>query len=102
MIDHKSLQKQSIDLGERIASIEKDVYKLADQEFNIGSPKQLQDIFYNQLKLPIIKKTPKGQPSTNEDVMQELSLLHDLPKLILQYRNLSKLKNTYTDKLGTQ
>ena len=102
MIDHKSLQKQSIDLGERIASIEKDVYKLADQEFNIGSPKQLQDIFYNQLKLPIIKKTPKGQPSTNEDVMQELSLQHDLPKLILQYRNLSKLKNTYTDKLGTQ
>ena len=102
MIDHKSLQKQSIDLGERIASIEKDVYKLADQEFNIGSPKQLQDIFYNKLKLPIIKKTPKGQPSTNEDVMQELSLLHDLPKLILQYRNLSKLKNTYTDKLGTQ
>ena len=88
MIDHKSLQKQSIDLGERISSIEKDVYKLADQEFNIGSPKQLQDIFYNQLKLPIIKKTPKGQPSTNEDVMQELSLLHDLPKLILQYRNL--------------
>ena len=102
MIDHKSLQNQSIDLGERISSIEKDVYKLADQEFNIGSPKQLQDIFYNQLKLPIIKKTPKGQPSTNEDVMQELSLLHDLPKLILQYRNLSKLKNTYTDKLGTQ
>ena len=102
MIDHKSLLKQSIDLGERIKSIEKDVYKLADQEFNIGSPKQLQDIFYNQLKLPVIKKTPKGQPSTNEDVMQELSLVHELPKLILQYRNLSKLKNTYTDKLGTQ
>ena len=102
MIDHKSLLKQSIDLGERIKSIEKDVYKLADQEFNIGSPKQLQDIFYNQLKLPVIKKTPKGQPSTNEDVMQELSLMHELPKLILQYRNLSKLKNTYTDKLGTQ
>ena len=102
MIDHKSLLKQSIDLGERIKSIEKDVYKLADQEFNIGSPKQLQDIFYNQLKLPVIKKTPKGQPSTNEDVMQELSLVHELPKLILQYRNLSKLKNTYTDKLGAQ
>ena len=102
MIDHKSLLKQSIDLGERIKSIEKDVYKLADQEFNIGSPKQLQDIFYNQLKLPVIKKTPKGQPSTNEDVMQELSLMHELPKLILQYRNLSKLKNTYTDKLGAQ
>lgn len=102
MIDHKSLQKQSIDLGERIALIEKDVYKLAGHEFNISSPKQLQDIFYNQLKLPIIKKTPKGQPSTNEDVMQELSLIHELPKLILQYRNLTKLKNTYTDRLGTQ
>ena len=102
MIDAKSLEKQSLSLGKRILSIEKEVYTLADQEFNIGSPKQLQEIFYNQLNLPIIKKTPKGQPSTNEDVMQELSLLHELPKLILQYRNLTKLKNTYTDKLGTQ
>ena len=102
MIDAKSLKKQSITLGKRIHKIEKDVYALAKQEFNIGSPKQLQDIFYNKLNLPVIKKTPKGQPSTNEDVMQELSLLHELPKLILQYRNLTKLKNTYTDKLGDQ
>ena len=72
----------------------RNVYILAKQEFNIGSPKQLQEIFYNQLDLPIIKKTPKGQPSTNEDVMQELSQIHELPKLILQYRNLTKLKNT--------
>ena len=102
MIDAKKLDKQSIDLGQRIQLIEQDVYALADQEFNIGSPKQLQEIFYNKLKLPVIKKTPKGQPSTSEDVMQELSLTHELPKLILQYRNLSKLKNTYTDKLGVQ
>ena len=102
MIDAKSLEKQSLDLSKRISSIEKNVYILAKQEFNIGSPKQLQEIFYNQLDLPIIKKTPKGQPSTNEDVMQELSQIHELPKLILQYRNLTKLKNTYTDKLGTQ
>tara|TARA_B100000035_G_scaffold139112_1_gene118558 strand:+ start:3543 stop:6233 length:2691 start_codon:yes stop_codon:yes gene_type:complete len=102
MIDAKKLDKQSIDLGQRIQLIEQDVYALADQEFNIGSPKQLQEIFYNKLKLPVIKKTPKGQPSTSEDVMQELSLTHELPKLILQYRNLSKLKNTYTDKLGAQ
>ena len=94
MIDHKSLQKQSIDLGERIASIEEDVYKLADQEFNIGSPKQLQDIFYNQLKLPIIKKTPKGQPSTNEATLQRLAEEYDLPKVILEYRTLAKLKST--------
>ena len=61
-----------------------------------------EEIFYEDLKLPILKKTPKGQPSTNEDVMQELSLTHELTKLILQYRNLMKLKNTYTDRLGKQ
>ena len=102
MIDAKKLEKQSIDLGQRIESVEEEVYTLAKQKFNIGSPKQLQEIFYDKLNLPVIKKTPKGQPSTSEDVMQELSLTHELPKLILQYRNLSKLKNTYTDKLGIQ
>ncbi len=102
MIDSKSLNKQSIDLADRIKKVEANVYKLANKEFNIGSPKQLQEIFYEDLKLPILKKTPKGKPSTNEDVMQELSLTHELPKLILQYRNLMKLKNTYTDKLGNQ
>ena len=102
LIDTNSLKKQSLDLAKRIKSIEKDVYKLAGKEFNIGSPKQIQEIFYEDLKLPVLKKTPKGQPSTNEDVMQELSLTHVLPKLILQYRNLMKLKNTYTDRLGEQ
>lgn len=102
LIDTNSLKKQSLDLSKRIKSIEKDVYKLAGKEFNIGSPKQIQKIFYEDLELPVLKKTPKGQPSTNEDVMQELSLTHELPKFILQYRNLMKLKNTYTDRLGEQ
>ena len=102
LINTNSLKKQSLDLAKRIKSIEENVYSIAGKEFNIGSPKQIQEIFYEDLKLPILKKTPKGQPSTNEDVMQELSLTHELPKLILQYRNLMKLKNTYTDRLGEQ
>tara|TARA_B100000953_G_scaffold300192_1_gene303499 strand:- start:1742 stop:4420 length:2679 start_codon:yes stop_codon:yes gene_type:complete len=101
-INEKSLSKQSKSLGERIKVIEKNIYKLAGKEFNISSPKQLQEIFYDVLKLPIIKKTPKGQPSTNEDVMLELSDLNELPKLVLDFRNLTKLKNTYTDRLGEQ
>ena len=101
-INEKSLSKQSKSLGERIKVIEKNIYKLAGKEFNISSPKQLQEIFYDVLKLPIIKKTPKGQPSTNEDVMLELSNLNELPKLVLDFRNLTKLKNTYTDRLGEQ
>ncbi len=102
MINAKSLEKQSNDLDRRIKDIEKNVYKHAKKEFNISSPKQIQEIFYNDLNLPVLKKTPKGQPSTNEEVMEELSLIHELPKLILQFRNLMKLKNTYTDKLGKQ
>ena len=102
MINAKSLEKQSKDLDNRIKDIEKNVYKYAKKEFNISSPKQIQEIFYNDLNLPVLKKTPKGQPSTNEEVMEELSLIHELPKLILQFRNLMKLKNTYTDKLGKQ
>jgi len=101
-INEKSLSQQSKSLGERIKAIEKNIYKLAGKEFNISSPKQLQEIFYDVLKLPIIKKTPKGQPSTNEDVMLELSNLNELPKLVLDFRNLTKLKNTYTDRLGEQ
>ena len=102
MINAESLEKQSKDLESRIKDIEKNVYKHAQKEFNISSPKQIQEIFYNDLNLPVLKKTPKGQPSTNEEVMEELSLIHELPKLILQFRNLMKLKNTYTDKLGKQ
>ena len=101
-INREDLNKQSVDLGDRIQKIEKNVYKEAGRDFNIGSPKQIQEIFYDVLKLPVLKKTPKGAPSTNEDVMNELSEIHHLPKLILEYRNLSKLKNTYTDKLGEQ
>jgi len=101
-IDEKKLSKQSKFLGERIGIIEKSIYKLAGKEFNISSPKQLQEIFYDILKLPVIKKTPKGQPSTNEDVMLELSDINELPKLVLDFRNLTKLKNTYTDRLGEQ
>lgn len=101
-INEKSLSKQSKSLDERIKVIEQNIYKLAGKEFNISSPKQLQEIFYDVLKLPIIKKTPKGQPSTNEDVMLELSDINELPKLVLDFRNLTKLKNTYTDRLGEQ
>tara|TARA_B100000029_G_scaffold513683_1_gene614002 strand:+ start:819 stop:3512 length:2694 start_codon:yes stop_codon:yes gene_type:complete len=102
MIDSLMLKKHSEKLGKELNKIEKEIYILAGTEFNISSPKQLQEIFYNKLKLKVIKKTPTGQPSTNEDVMQELSEKHKLPKFILQYRNLLKLKNTYTDKLGNQ
>tara|TARA_B100001115_G_scaffold29869_1_gene21958 strand:- start:942 stop:2357 length:1416 start_codon:yes stop_codon:yes gene_type:complete len=99
-IDKSKLKKLSDSLSDKIVKLQKKIYKLAEQEFNISSPKQLQEIFYDKLKLPILKKTPKGQPSTSEDVMLDLSEHHELPKLVLDYRNLSKLKNTYTDKLG--
>lgn len=102
MIDSLMLKKHTEKLGNQLKKIEKEIYTLAGMEFNISSPKQLQEIFYDKLKFKVIKKTPTGQPSTNEDVMQELSENHELPKFILQYRNLMKLKNTYTDKLGDQ
>ena len=74
-------------------------FETAGQEFNLGSPKQLQDILFDQLGLPVLRKTPKGQPSTAEDVLAELALDYELPQLILDYRSVSKLKSTYTDKL---
>ena len=101
-IDNKELDKQSKSLANRIDKIERKIYKISGRDFNISSPKQIQEIFYDELKLPILKKTPKGQPSTNEDVMKQLAEDHELPNLILAYRNLLKLKNTYTDKLGDQ
>ncbi len=101
-IDDNELINQSKNLSDRINKIEKKIYKISGKEFNISSPKQIQEIFYDQLKLPILKKTPKGQPSTNEDVMTRLAEDHELPNLILSFRNLLKLKNTYTDKLGAQ
>ncbi len=101
-VNSDELKKQSKSLSKRIKKLEKDIYSISGREFNISSPKQIQEIFYDELKLPIIKKTPKGQPSTNEDVMTQLAENHELPNLILSYRNLLKLKNTYTDKLGEQ
>jgi DNA polymerase-1 len=99
MIDAKVLGKQSRELAKRIDELEKEAFDLAGEEFNLGSPKQLQQIFFEKLELPVIKKTPKGQPSTAEPVLQELALDYPLPKVILEYRSLSKLKSTYTDKL---
>ena len=102
LLDVKMLEKQSKQIAKRLAELEQDVYKEAGQEFNIGSPKQLQVILFEKLELPIISKTPKGQPSTAESVLVELAHDYPLPKLILEYRSLSKLKSTYTDKLPLQ
>ncbi len=98
-VDAHLLGKQSQELAARIVELEKEAYDIAGEEFNLGSPKQLQAIFFEKLGLPVIKKTPKGQPSTAEPVLQELALDYPLPKLILEHRSLAKLKSTYTDKL---
>jgi DNA polymerase-1 len=102
LIDGEILAKQSRDLATQIVQLEKDAHDAAEQPFNLGSPKQLQQILFEKLGLPIIRKTPKGQPSTAEDVLQELAHDYELPSLILEYRSLSKLKSTYTDKLPEQ
>ncbi|MFZ2404696.1 MAG: DNA polymerase I [Methylobacter sp.] len=102
LIDTAMLAQQSLELSSQIISLEQHAHDLAGQTFNLGSPKQIQDILYDQQKLPVLKKTPKGQPSTEESVLQELALEYPLPKLILEYRSLSKLKSTYTDKLPQQ
>lgn len=98
-VDAHKLAQQSQELEQRIGELEKQAFELAGEEFNLSSPKQLQAIFFEKLELPIIKKTPKGQPSTAEPVLQELALDYPLPKLILEHRSLAKLKSTYTDKL---
>lgn len=99
LLDYKLLQKQSHELGEKLHVLEQQAYIIAGQSFNLNSPKQIQEILFNRLKLPIIKKTPTGIPSTDEDVLQQLALDYPLPKLLLDYRSLAKLKSTYTDKL---
>ena len=99
LIDSAALAQQSIEHGESMSAIEKEVFELAGEEFNLGSTKQLGKILFEKLELPVLKKTPKGAPSTAEDVLQELALDYPLPKLIMHYRGLSKLKSTYTDKL---
>ena len=102
LIDPSLLEQQSGELASRLSELEEEAYRLAGEEFNLGSPKQLQEIFFNKLKLPVLKKTPKGQPSTAEEVLQELALDYPLPKIITEYRGLSKLKSTYTDQLPKQ
>lgn len=99
LIDPDILAQQSADLGQRLAALEHEAIALAGRPFNLASPKQLQTILYDELKLPVLKKTPKGQPSTNEEVLQELALDYPLPNLLITHRSLSKLKGTYTDKL---
>ena len=99
LVDAQALNDQTKSLGERISVIEKDAFEEAGSSFNLSSPKQLQEILFNQKQLPILKKTPGGQPSTNEEVLQQLALDHPLPALILQHRTLTKLKTTYTEKL---
>ena len=102
LLDSGLLNRQSIKLSQRLDALEREAYDLAGEPFNLGSPKQLQTIFFEKLKLPVKKKTPTGQPSTAEEVLQELALDYPLPKVILEYRSLSKLKSTYTDQLPKQ
>lgn len=99
LVDAKLLGQQSIELGERLTQLERKAYEIAGQEFNLSSPKQLGVILFEQQKLPVIKKTPTGSPSTAEEVLQELALDYPLPKVLMEYRGLAKLKSTYTDKL---
>ncbi len=101
-VDESILRRQSEELAQRLLEIEQQSYDVAGERFNLASPKQIQQIFFDKLQLPVIRKTPKGQPSTAEDVLQALAEDYELPGLILQHRGLSKLKSTYTDKLPRQ
>jgi DNA polymerase-1 len=99
LVDRQMLADQSATLAKKMMALEKQAHELAGGPFNLGSPKQLQEILFEKQGLPVIRKTPKGQPSTAEDVLVELSLDYELPKVIIDYRGVSKLKSTYTDKL---
>jgi DNA polymerase-1 len=102
LLDRRMLATQSGELANRMVELEKQAHELAGGPFNLGSPKQLQQILFEKLELPVIRKTPKGQPSTAEDVLVELADDYDLPRVIIEYRSVSKLKSTYTDKLPLQ
>jgi DNA polymerase I len=99
LIDSMLLSAQSTEIAARLDELETKAYEIAEQEFNLSSPKQLQAILFEKMGLPVLKKTPSGAPSTNEEVLQELALDYPLPKILLEYRGLAKLKSTYTDKL---
>ena len=98
-IDADMLANQSAEISARLKEIERQAHMEAGEEFNVASPKQIQEILFEKQGLPVISKTPKGQPSTAESVLQELALEHELPRLIVEHRGLAKLKSTYTDKL---
>ena len=100
LIDAPTLAKQSGELGARIVQLEAEAHELAGQPFNLGSPKQIGEIFFTKLGLPVVKKTPSGAPSTDEEVLEKLAEDYPLPAKILEHRGLSKLKGTYTDKLA--
>jgi DNA polymerase I len=99
LIDAEKLRQQSNEIAARLIELETEAYVLAEGEFNLGSPKQIGQIFFEKLQLPVVKKTPSGAPSTDEEVLQKLAEDYPLPKLLLEHRGLSKLKSTYTDKL---
>ena len=99
LIDSDALFIQSNEIATRLTALEEQAYELAGQPFNLASTKQLQEILFDKLGLPVLQKTPKGAPSTNEEVLEELAYSHELPKILVEHRGLSKLKSTYTDKL---
>jgi DNA polymerase-1 len=99
LVCREQLAAQSAELGQRMLALEAKAHELAGGPFNLGSPKQLGEILFNKLELPVLKKTPKGAPSTAEEVLAELALDYPLPAVLMEYRSLSKLKSTYTDKL---
>jgi DNA polymerase-1 len=99
LIDREKLNRQSSEIATRLIELEGEAYALAGGEFNLGSPKQIGQIFFEKLQLPVVKKTPSGAPSTDEEVLQKLAEDYPLPKILLEHRGLSKLKSTYTDKL---
>jgi len=102
LLDRDLLRAQSTEIAKKLQQLEIDAHGAAGQPFNLDSPKQLQHILYEKMQIPVLRKTPTGQPSTAEDVLEELAEAHALPKLILEYRGLAKLKSTYTDKLPEQ
>jgi len=102
LIDQSMLQQQGVEVDRQLSDIETSVYEQAGEAFNLSSPKQIQAILYDKLALPVLRKTPKGAPSTAEDVLEELANEYDIPRLILEHRGLNKLKTTYIDKLPNE